>query len=94
MSAGADDAAGDGEQAEAQAFRFPFACGLVPVEGQGLGPGDQIAGQGDDFEPDPVGPVAVEGQVMQAGVFEAADTVFGAGALQVIGQPLWWVSRS
>ena len=60
MSAGADDATGHGEQAEAETFRFPFACGLMPVEGQGLGPGDQITGQGDDFEPDPVGLVAVE----------------------------------
>src|SRR6516165_9115069 len=55
----------------------------MPVEGQGLGPGDQIASQGDDFEPDPVGPVVVERQVTQAGVLEAADTVLGAGALAV-----------
>lgn len=55
----------------------------MTLEGQGLSPGDQVASQGDDFEPDPVGPVAVERQVTQAGVLQTADTVFGAGALAV-----------
>src|SRR5262249_16960623 len=83
-SAGADDAAGHGEQAEAEAFGLPSAGGvMLVVDGQGLGPGNQIAGQGDDLEPDPVGVVAVDGQVGQASVFEAADAVLGAGALAV-----------
>jgi hypothetical protein len=68
LSPGADDAAGHGEQAEAEAFGLPLACGLMPVEGQGLGPGDQTASQGNDFEPDPVRPVAVERQATEAGV--------------------------
>jgi hypothetical protein len=53
------------------------------VEGQGLGPGDEVGGQGDHLEPDPVGLVVVERQVAQAGVVEAADAVFAAGALTV-----------
>jgi hypothetical protein len=53
------------------------------VEGQGFGPGDQFGGQSDDFEPDPIGLVVVEGQVAKAGVRQAADTVLGAGALAV-----------
>jgi hypothetical protein len=68
LSGGVDDAAGHSEQPEADALWLPSAGGLVLVEGQGLGPGDQIGGEGDDFEPDPVGVVAVEGQVVQAGV--------------------------
>jgi len=56
---------------------------VVFVEGQGLRPGDEVSGHGDNLEPDPVGVIAVEGQIAQTSVFEAADAVFGAGALAV-----------
>ena len=78
-------------------------AGSVSVEGQGLGPGEQVGGEGDDLEPDPVLGVAVEGQVAQPGVLQAADAVLAAGALPVpdleIGQApaavlgCWWRSR-
>jgi hypothetical protein len=80
-SAGADDASGDGEDAESESLGFPSAGGLMPVEGEGLGPGEEVGGECDDLDPDPVLGVAVEGQVPQAGVFQGADAVLAAGAL-------------
>ena len=53
------------------------------VEGQGLGPGQQIGGERDDLDPEPVLGVAVEGQVPQPGVLQGADAVVAAGALAV-----------
>lgn len=53
------------------------------VEGEGLHPGDQVCGQCDDFDPDPVLVIAVEGQVPQSGVLQGADAVLAAGALAV-----------
>lgn len=49
------------------------------VEGEGLAPGEQVGGEGDDFEPELVVRVAVEGQVAQAGVFQGADAILAAG---------------
>src|SRR6478672_1848432 len=90
-STGVDDPAGDGEDPEPEAFGFPSAGGLVLGPGQGLGPGEEVGGEGDDLDPDPVLGVAVEGQVPQPGVLEAADAVLTAGSLPVpdlqISQP-------
>ncbi len=43
--------AGEGEQPVAQPFRLPPA-GLVPCEGEHLGPGGQAGGERDDDAPD------------------------------------------
>jgi hypothetical protein len=55
----------------------------VPGQGDQLGPGDQVAGEGDDCEPDPVLRVGAEKQVGQPGVLGLADPVFAAGAAAV-----------
>ena len=49
-----DDASGDGEDSETEPFGFPPAGGFGVVEGEGLGPGEQVGGQGDDLDPEPV----------------------------------------
>jgi hypothetical protein len=41
----------DAKQAKPQPFGFP-AAGGVAGEGQGLGPHQQVGGQGDDLQPD------------------------------------------
>src|SRR4051812_19043379 len=78
----ADDASGDGQEPEAEAFGFPAPCGLV-VPGERLGPDQQISCEGDDLQPDLILSEAVEGQVPQTGVLQPADPVLGAGALAV-----------
>ena len=82
-AAGVDDPAGDGEEPEPEAFGFPSAGGLGRRPGQGLGPGQEVGGERDDLQPDLVLGEAVEGQVAQAGVLEAADAVLGSGSLPV-----------
>ena len=42
--------------------------------------GEELAGQGDDFAPDLVLGVAVQGEVAQAGVLGAPDALFAPGA--------------
>jgi len=78
-----DDPAGDCEQAKPESFRFPPPCWFVGVEGEGLHPGEQVSSERDDFEPEPVLGVVVEGQVPQPGVLQRPDPVFAAGALTV-----------
>jgi hypothetical protein len=80
-AAAADDAPGDGEQAQPQPPGFPAAGG--PSEREHLRPGEQLAGQGDDLAPDLVLGVAVQGQVAQAGVLGGADAVLAAGPAAV-----------
>ena len=46
-------------------------------------PGEQVAGQGDEFGPDLVVGRLVQGKVAQAGVLGAADAVLGAGSASV-----------
>jgi hypothetical protein len=55
-----DDACGDGEDPEPESFGFPAAGRFALVEGEGLGPGEQVSGECDDLEPDPVLRVVVE----------------------------------
>jgi hypothetical protein len=92
-SAGADDPAGDVQQSQAKTLGFPGPGG-GPGQGEVLGPGDQVRGQGDEFEPDLIGGEAVQRQVAQPGVFQAADAVLGAGPLAVqqlvVGRPSRW----
>jgi hypothetical protein len=79
-AAGADDAAGDSQDRNRSRLGFPAAGRLVRVPGQGLGPGEQVGGEGDDLDPEPVLGVAGGREVPQAGVLEGADSVLGAGA--------------
>ena len=72
---------GDGEQAQAEPFRFPAAGG--PGQGEQLRPGQQFAGQGHDLAPDLVLGEALEGEVAQPGVLGVADAVLAAGAAAV-----------
>ena len=55
----------------------------VPVQGEHLRPGEQLAGEGDDLGPDLVLGEAVQGEVAQAGVLGAADAVLAPGAAAV-----------
>ena len=83
MSPGADDAAGHGKQARKRNVSVPICVRVDGGRRPGFGPGDQIAGPGDDFEPDLVGLVAVERQLTQAGVLDAADTVLASGTVDL-----------
>lgn len=65
-----------------ESLGFPPPCGWVGP-GDGLGPDQQVHGEGDDLEPDLVLGEPVEGQVAQAGDFEVADPVLGPGSLAV-----------
>jgi hypothetical protein len=62
-----------------QALGFPSAGGAG--EGEELGPGDEVAGQGDELAPDLVLREAVQGQAAQAGVLGAADASPGSSGL-------------
>jgi hypothetical protein len=74
--AGGCETSGDREQPMAEALGFP-AAGRMVGEGEGLHPGDQIAGQGDDRAPDLVGVEVVQRQVGKPTVLGAADAVLG-----------------
>src|SRR6187399_3498259 len=78
---GADQSPGDGE--EAQAESFGFGGGGPAGAGEALGPGDEVGGEGADFQPDLVLCGVVEGEVAQAGVFGGADAVVNAGMATV-----------
>ena len=71
VAAAADEAPGDREQAQPEAFGLPAAGGAG--QGEHLGPGQQLAGQGGDLAPQLVLGEALEGQVAQPGVLGAAD---------------------
>jgi hypothetical protein len=49
--------------------RLGFPAAVRSVQRQQSGPGDQLAGEGDQFQPDLVLCGAVQGQVPQSGVF-------------------------
>jgi hypothetical protein len=49
-AAAANDTTGGGEQAQPQPFGFPSAGRAV--QGEHRGPGEQVAGQGNDLAPD------------------------------------------
>jgi hypothetical protein len=48
-------------------------------QGEALGEGQQVGGQGGDLKPDPILGQVVEGQVAHPGVLGVADAVFDAG---------------
>jgi hypothetical protein len=76
-SAAAGDAAGDGEEPQAEPLRFPAAG--VPGQGEHLRPGQHVASQGHDLGPQLVLGEALQRQVPQPGVLGAADPVFAPG---------------
>jgi len=80
-AAPADDPARDGEQAQPEPFRLPAAG--VPGQGEHLGPGQDLAGQGHDLAPQLVLGEALQRQVPQPGVLGAADPVLAPGPLAV-----------
>ena len=57
---------------------LPLAGG-VAGQGEQLGPGEQVVGQGRDLAPDAVGGQALQGEGAQAGVLGAADAVLAPG---------------
>ena len=81
-SAGAGEPTGDGEQPQPQPLGFP-AARVGGGEGKQLGPGGQVAGEGDQGAPDPVLVQVVQRQVGQPGVFCVADAVLAAGPAAV-----------
>jgi hypothetical protein len=80
-AAAADEASGGGEQAQPEPFRLPAAGGAG--QGEHLGPGQELAGQGGDLAPQLVLGEALQGQVPQPGVLGAADPVLAAGPAAV-----------
>ena len=76
-AATAHEASRDGEDAQAEAFRFPSAGRAG--ERDHLHPGQQLAGQGHDLAPDLVLREALERQVPQPGVLGAPDPVLAPG---------------
>ncbi len=80
-AAAADDASGGGEQAQSQPLGFPAAG--AAGKGEQLGPGDQLAGQGDDVAPDLVPRIPVQRQAAQPGVLGAPVPVLAPGAAAV-----------
>ena len=96
-SAGAaGDAAGDGEQSQAEPFGFPHP-GVGAGQGEHLHPGGQFGGEHDDRDPDLILREVMQGKVSQAGVLRVPDPVLAAGAapvpqFQVRELPAVWCS--
>jgi hypothetical protein len=81
-AAGAGVAGRDRKQPQAQPFGLPPA-GVMAGQGQGLHPGEQVAGECHDGAPDLVLRKVVQRQVGQPGVLGGADAVLGAGPVAV-----------
>ncbi len=73
-----DQAAGGVEQAVAQ--RLGFADGELAVEGEALGPGDEVWGDERELEPDGVVVEVAERQILQPGLLGGTDAILGVGA--------------
>src|SRR5260370_15621513 len=70
---------------EAVAKPFWFGSGEFAVEAEPLGPGDEVGGHEDEFEPGLVGREALAGKVFEAGGFGVADAVLDPGVAAVAG---------
>ena len=77
----AGEPAGDVQQSVAQPFWF--AAGELAGEQQPLRPGEQVLGGEDELEPGGVRLEGAEGEVLEAGVFAAADPVLDERVLAV-----------
>ena len=84
-SAAHEPPSSDAEKPQAQAFRFP-AAGLA-AERDHLGPGEQLAGQGDDLAPELILGVALEREVPQPGDVRDPGAVADLPAAVVGGSP-------
>ena len=80
-AAAADNPPRAAEDPQAEPLWFP-AAGRAG-EGEHLGPGQQLAGQGDDLAPDLVLVVSVQRQVSQPSVLGVADPVLAPGPAAV-----------
>ena len=74
----AGDDGGDGHQPQADRAGLPGAGGGVG-QGEQLGEGQQVAGQGHDQAPDTVLSEPLQGEAVKPGVLGAADAVLAAG---------------
>ena len=74
----AGDGGGDVHQPGADRPGLP-PSGAVAGQGEQLGPGEQVVGQGHDLAPDAVGREALQGEAVEAGVLGAADAVLAPG---------------
>ncbi len=83
LSGAAGDSGGDVQDSVAEGVDLAAGQLWGVGEGDELGPGDQVGGGQDDFEPGGVGLENVAGQVGQAGGFGLADAVLDAGVLAV-----------
>ena len=70
----AGDDGGDGHQPQPDRPGLPGAGGGVG-QGEQLGEGQQVAGQGHDQAPDTVLSEPLQGEAVKSGVFRAADAV-------------------
>jgi len=68
------DAAGDGEQSQAESFRFPHP-GVFAGECEHLHPRGQFGGQHDDRDPDLILREVMQGKVSQTGVLHVPNPV-------------------
>ena len=86
----AGDGGGDVHQSQADRPGLP-PSGAVAGQGEHLGPGEQVVGQGHDLAPDAVGGQALQGEGAQAGVLGASDAVLAPGPQPVadfeVGEP-------
>ena len=71
----AGDDGGDGHQLQADRSGLPGAGGGGVGHGEQLGEGQQVTGQGHDQAPDTVLRETLQGEVVEPGVFCAADAV-------------------
>ena len=86
----AGDGGGDVHQPGADRPGLPLAGGVVG-QGEHLGPGEDVVGQGHDLAPDAVGREALQGEAVESGVLGAADAVLAPGPQPVadfeVGEP-------
>ena len=73
----AHEGRGDLEQPRAEPFGFPFPR-VVPGEGDGLHPGDELGGELDDLAPDLVLREGLQRELLKAHVLGVTDPVFAA----------------
>ena len=74
----ASDGGGDVHQSQADRPGLP-PSGAVAGQGEQLGPGEQVVGQGHDLAPDAVGGEALQGEAVESGVLGASDAVLASG---------------
>ena len=84
----AGDGGGDVHQSQADRPGLP-ASGAVAGQGEHLGPGEDVVGQGHDLAPDAVGGEALQGEAVESGVLGASDAVLAPGPQPVADFEAW-----